>query len=66
MRLLWKAGHLVATERLRALVKQGIQARREKAAFDGRKKVGVKRKVDEEAVVAMQCSAERMLVVLDF
>jgi hypothetical protein len=65
VRLLWKSGQLVATERLRALVKQGIEARREKVAFDGRRKVGVKRKVDEEAVVVMECSAERMLVVMD-
>jgi hypothetical protein len=46
-------------------VQQGIEARREKVAFDGRRKVGVKRKVDEEAVVVMECSAERMAVMMD-
>lgn len=66
MRLLWKQrGKLETTEKLRGLVRQGIEARREKVAFDGRRKVGVKRKMEEEASVMMECSAERMLMLLE-
>ena len=65
MRLLWKCGKLEATEKLRGLVRQGVEARRERVAFDGRRKVGVKRKVEEEAGVVMECSAERMLMLLE-
>ena len=65
LRLLWKSGQLSATEKLKRLVKQGVEARKEKAAFDGRRKVGAKRAVDEEAVSALECSGERMVVLLD-
>lgn len=65
LRLLWKAGQLTVTENLRAVVRRGIDARREKVAFDGRRKVRVRRVEDVEAMAAMQCSAERMMVVLD-
>jgi hypothetical protein len=65
LRLLWKSGQLAATEKLRRVVMQGIEARKEKAAFDGRRKVGVNRAVDEEALSAMEYSGERMMVILD-
>ena len=63
--LLWNSRALKSTQRLRNLVEQGNAARKEKAAFDGRRKVEVKAKVDEEATNVLECSAERMLMVLD-
>ena len=65
LRLLWSSGSLQATQKLRRLVEQGIAARKEKAAFDGRRKVGVRVKADEEAIAMMECSGERMLTILD-
>ena len=65
LRLLWSTGSLECTSKLRQLVDDGITARKEKVAFDGRKKVGDRVKVDEEALVVLECSAERMLTILD-
>ncbi len=65
LRLLWSSNALQVTPALRMAVEQGIAARKDKAAFDGRKKVGGRIKVDEEAMSVMECSAERMITVLD-
>ena len=65
LRLLWNSGGLHSSNNLSQLLQQGITARKEKSAFDGRRKVGVKAKADEEAIVVMECSAERMLSILD-
>ncbi|KAK3698899.1 hypothetical protein LTR37_016776 [Vermiconidia calcicola] len=65
LRLLWSSGKVEYAPKLRRLVEQGIQARKEKAAWDGRKKVGVKLKADADALLVMECSAERMLTILD-
>lgn len=65
MRLLWKTGSLRYSERLEDLVSQGNEARKMKAAFDGRRKAGSKARDEEEAVFVLECSAERMLAVVD-
>lgn len=65
LRLLWLSGGLRPTEQLRATVQQGIHARKEKVAFDGRKKVGVRAKAEEEALAVLDCSGDRMLMVID-
>lgn len=65
LRLLWNGGALKRTAKLQSLIGQGIAIRKEKASWDGRKKVGSKLKVDEEAAVVLEYSAERMLMVLE-
>lgn len=65
LRLLWVSGNLVVTKELRRAVETGVKARREKVAWDGRKKVGGRVQVDEEAAAVMRYSGERMRVVLD-
>ena len=65
LRLLWNTGTLVATRRLQQLVEQGIASRKDKVVFDGRRKIGIRAKEHEEAIVVMECSAERMLMILD-
>lgn len=65
LRLLWLSGGLRSNGRFREIVQQGIDARKEKVAFDGRKKVGVRAKAEEEALAVLDCSADRMLMVLD-
>lgn len=65
LRLLWSSESLQSTKKLRQDVEQGIAARKEKVGFDGRKSVGPKTKANEEALVVMKCSAERMLTILD-
>ncbi|KAK5164862.1 uncharacterized protein LTR77_009526 [Saxophila tyrrhenica] len=65
LRLLWGSGSLEVSPALKEAVEEGIAARREKAVWDGRKKVGGKVKADAEAVRVLACSADRMLAVLD-
>jgi hypothetical protein len=65
LRLLWSSKNLKMTPALRRAVEQGISARKEKTAFDGRKKVGERVKRDEAALSSMECSAERMIAVMD-
>ena len=65
LRLLWSSSQLKGTQQLRRLIKEGIAARKEKVAFDGRRKVGVKAKADEEAITALECSTERIVTILD-
>ncbi|RMY61019.1 hypothetical protein D0863_11420 [Hortaea werneckii] len=65
LRLLWRSGNLEWCEDLQTVVERGIEARREKVAFDGRRKKSQRAKEDEEAVAVMEKSGERMLVVLD-
>ena len=65
LRLLWKNGDLVYSEKLRKAVEKGIKARTDKVAFDGRRKTGAKAKEDEEAAMLMEGSGERMLACLD-
>jgi len=64
LRLLWGKGMLSHTAKLREVVETGIRARRERVAFDGRRKVGARAVRDEEAAVVLKCSGERMLMVL--
>ncbi|KAI7287082.1 hypothetical protein KC345_g749 [Hortaea werneckii] len=66
LRLLWRSGNLEWCEDLQTVVERGIEARREKVAFDGRRKKSQRAKEDEEAVDLMEKSGERMLVILDF
>lgn len=44
--MLWRHGGLEATASLHKMVKQGIDARKKKASFDGRKKTGRKKEQD--------------------
>ncbi|TKA30784.1 hypothetical protein B0A50_02504 [Salinomyces thailandicus] len=64
-RLLWRTGGLIYTDALRGVVEDGIKARKDKLAFDGRKKTKDRKKEDEDAGTIMDCSAQRMLVLLD-
>ncbi|KAI7153056.1 hypothetical protein KC349_g8605 [Hortaea werneckii] len=65
LRLLWRSGNLEWGEDLQTVVERGIEARREKVAFDGRRKKSQRAKEDEEAVAMMEKCGERMLVVLE-
>ncbi|RMZ12857.1 hypothetical protein D0860_02799 [Hortaea werneckii] len=65
LRLLWRSGNLEWCEDLQTVVERGIEARREKVAFDGRRKKSQRAKEDEQAVAVMEKSGERMLVILD-
>lgn len=65
LRLLWEAGALDMTERFKASMKKGIEARKKKVMFDGRKKVGVKKLEEQDAFEVMEASGERMLVLID-
>lgn len=65
LRLLWRSGNLEWCEDLQTVVERGIEARREKVAFDGRRKKSLRAKEDEEAVAMMEKCGERMLVVLE-
>ncbi|KAI7329395.1 hypothetical protein KC315_g6167 [Hortaea werneckii] len=65
LRLLWRSGNLEWRKDLQIVVVRGIEARREKVAFDGRRKKSQRAKEDEEAVAMMEKCGERMLVVLD-
>ncbi|KAI6907435.1 hypothetical protein KC318_g4777 [Hortaea werneckii] len=65
LRLLRRSGNLEWREDLQTVVVRGIEARREKVAFDGRRKKSQRAKEDEEAVAMMEKCGERMLVVLD-
>ncbi|KAK4541479.1 hypothetical protein LTR36_007925 [Oleoguttula mirabilis] len=65
LRLLWMSGGLVYGAKLRKRVEAGIEARREKAAMDGRRKAGARARDDEDAGVVLGCSGDRMLVCLD-
>ncbi|KAI7399279.1 hypothetical protein KC328_g4111 [Hortaea werneckii] len=65
LRLLWRSRDLEWCEDLQTVVERGIEARREKVAFDGRRKKSQRAKEDEEAVAVMERCGERMLVVLD-
>ncbi|KAI7201357.1 hypothetical protein KC316_g2080 [Hortaea werneckii] len=63
--LLWRSENLEWGEDLQTVVERGIEARREKVAFDGRRKKSQRAKEDEEAVAMMENCGERMLVVLE-
>ncbi|RMY91938.1 hypothetical protein D0862_09604 [Hortaea werneckii] len=65
LRLLWRSGNLEWSEDLQTMVVRGIEARKERVAFDGRKKKNHRAKEDEEAVAMMEKCGERMLVVLE-
>lgn len=65
LRLLWRSGGLVYSGKLRKVVERGIQARSDKAAWDGRRKTGVKAAEEEDAALMMECSGERMLACLE-
>ncbi|GAB1730664.1 hypothetical protein NU195Hw_g395t1 [Hortaea werneckii] len=65
LRLLWRSGNLEWCEDLQTVVERGIEARREKVVFDGRRKKSQRAKEDEEAVAVMEQSGERMMVILD-
>ena len=65
LRLLWSLGTLDSSPQLRRLIEQGTKARKYKANFDGRKKVGSKVKIDEQAFATMEASATRMMMILD-
>ncbi|KAK4503419.1 hypothetical protein PRZ48_004334 [Zasmidium cellare] len=66
LRALWNANILSGDlTSLKASVEKGISARDEKVAYDGRKKTGRNSVLDEQAKTSLQCSAERMRVLLD-
>ncbi|KAI6906058.1 hypothetical protein KC318_g2178 [Hortaea werneckii] len=65
LRLLWRSENLEWGEDLQTVVERGIEARREKVAFDGRRKKSQRAKEDEEAVAMIKKCGERMLVVLE-
>lgn len=66
LRALWRSDNLLGDMgSLRVSIKKGIKAREDKVAYDGRKKVGRNFALDEQARTLLQCSAERMLVLLD-
>ncbi|KAK5719070.1 hypothetical protein LTR17_015404 [Elasticomyces elasticus] len=65
LRLLWRNGGLVARQSLGDAVRQGIKARKDKVAWDGRRRVGTKALEEETAVEALECSVERMESVLE-
>ncbi|KAI5367223.1 hypothetical protein Slin15195_G023510 [Septoria linicola] len=65
LRALWRGGHLTHDmSTLKSLVEEGIRLRHEKCAGDGRKKTGKSAYADEEARLAMECSGQRMKVLL--
>lgn len=66
LRALWNASMLSSdASSLRASVEEGIKAREEKIAFDGRKKTGRNSHLDDQARASLQCSAERMRLLMD-
>lgn len=66
LRALWNSDLLKGDmASLKASIEKGIKARDEKVAYDGRKKVGKNQTLDEQARTSLQCSAERMMVLLD-
>ncbi|KAK3639840.1 hypothetical protein LTR56_012220 [Elasticomyces elasticus] len=65
LRLLWRNGGLVARQSLGDAVRQGIKARKDKVAWDGRRRVGVKALEEETAVEVLECSVERMESILE-
>ncbi|CAK1356961.1 hypothetical protein CB0940_11866 [Cercospora beticola] len=65
LRALWTSGHLIGDlPRLKTLVEQGIQMRSDKTATDGRRKAGKKSYLDEEAKIVLDCSGQRMGLLL--
>lgn len=66
LRALWNANMLSGDViSLRASVEEGIKAREEKIAFDGRRKTGRSKDLDDQAGESLRCSAERMRLLLD-
>lgn len=65
LRLLWSSEALGVTHKLRQLVERGIAARKEKVELGGRKRTGTRAKIDEEAIMTLECSAQRMKMILD-
>ncbi|KAK1077256.1 hypothetical protein LTR33_008243 [Friedmanniomyces endolithicus] len=65
LRLLWRNGGLVGRRSLREAVERGVRVRREKVAWDGRRRTGFKAMEEEEAGMVMEASAQRMMSVLD-
>ncbi|KAK5133504.1 hypothetical protein LTR08_007641 [Meristemomyces frigidus] len=63
--LLWREGALGYSGRLRTVVEDGVQARREKCASDGRRKTGLRALEDEEAARVMEGAGARMGGCLD-
>jgi len=51
--------------KLRKAVEKGIEARRARVAHAGRRRTGSKAKEEDEAVMVMDCSAERMMAWLE-
>ncbi|KAK0251716.1 hypothetical protein LTS09_013176 [Friedmanniomyces endolithicus] len=65
LRLLWRNGGLVGRRSLREAVERGVRVRREKVAWDGRRRTGAKALEEDEAGMMMEASAQRMMSVLD-
>ncbi|KAK0256272.1 hypothetical protein LTR29_003330 [Friedmanniomyces endolithicus] len=65
LRLLWRNGGVVGRRSLREAVEKGVKVRREKVAWDGRRRTGFKALEEEEAGMVMEASAQRMMSVLD-
>ncbi|KAK1070846.1 hypothetical protein LTR12_001487 [Friedmanniomyces endolithicus] len=65
LRLLWRNGGLVGRRSLREAVERGVQVRRERVAWDGRRRTGFKAMEEEEAGMVMEASGQRMMSVLD-
>ncbi|CAK4033294.1 Hypothetical predicted protein [Lecanosticta acicola] len=66
LRALWKEGQLVGDARmLRERIEQGITARNQKVAFDGRKRAGKNAARDDEARTSLHSSSERMRIMVD-
>lgn len=65
LRALWQSNFLVGDlSGLKLKIEKGVQARKEKVASDGRKKASKRSNADEEARSILQCSADRMSVLL--
>jgi hypothetical protein len=62
--LLWRSGTLERTEGLGKVIREGINARREKVAQGGGRKTGARAVEEEDAANAMRWSGERMLGLL--
>ncbi|TKA83923.1 hypothetical protein B0A55_00227 [Friedmanniomyces simplex] len=65
LRLLWRHGGLVGRHSLREAVEQGVKARRERVAWDGRRRAGVKALEEEQAGMVMEGSVQRMMSLLE-
>jgi len=65
MRLLWTEGGLQSSKNLRKAVEAGIKARKEKSEGDGRRKTESKAREEEDAMMVLEASGERMVCMLE-